>query len=75
MRQEASQFRGNIAFCSKNAMNFTTQSRRDDLISLNYILIYLFQGDFAILSDLCNIDYFEQVKKRKNEASPESLCG
>ena len=68
-------FIGNLALSSKNAMNFTTQSRRDDLISLNYILIYLFQGDFEILTDLGTGDFFEQVKKRKNEATPESLCG
>lgn len=68
-------FRGNMAFCSKNAMNFETQSRRDDLISLNYILLYLHQGKYEILRNLKNEGQFDQLKQRKNESTPESLCG
>ena len=37
-------FNGNLAFCSKNAMNFSVTSRRDDLISLTYMLLYMHQG-------------------------------
>ena len=42
LEQTGQSFNGNLAFCSKNALNFMTQSRRDDLISLNYILLYLY---------------------------------
>ena len=34
-------FRGNIVFSSVNQLNFKTTSRRDDIISLFYLLIYL----------------------------------
>jgi len=54
-------FRGNMAFCSKHTMSFRTQSRRDDLISLNYILLYLHQGKFDILKDLED-NQFEVLK-------------
>jgi hypothetical protein len=36
-----SMFKGNMLFASYNQMNFGTTSRKDDLISLYYILIYL----------------------------------
>ena len=34
-------FKGNVMFGSLHAMNFNTSSRRDDLISLFYYLVYL----------------------------------
>lgn len=34
-------FKGNFIFASVNAFNFTTLSRRDDFISLCYLLIYM----------------------------------
>ena len=37
-------FRGNMMFCSIHQMNFKTTSRRDDLISLCYLLSYLLNG-------------------------------
>ena len=42
---------------------------------MNYILLYLHQGKFDILKDLDSDIVFDQVKKRKNEATAESLCG
>lgn len=36
-------FQGNIVFSSVNQLNFKTTSRRDDLISLFYLLVYLLQ--------------------------------
>ncbi len=38
-------FTGNLALSSKYAMNFDTVSRRDDLISLTYLLIYMIDGN------------------------------
>lgn len=38
-------FRGNVIFASKNLFNLDTPSRRDDLISLCYLLLYLIDGD------------------------------
>ena len=42
-------FKGNIIFASKNAFNLLTQSRRDDLISLCYLLLYIIDGDLPFL--------------------------
>lgn len=39
-----------MIFASKNAFNLFTQSRRDDLISLCYLLVYLIDGDLTFLS-------------------------
>lgn len=44
-------FRGNMIFASKNAYNLYTQSRRDDLISLCYLLIFLIDGDLKFLKN------------------------
>ena len=38
-------------FASPNALNFTTLSRRDDLIQLCYILLYLVDGDLVFMQD------------------------
>jgi hypothetical protein len=38
---EVSTFRGNMIFGSLNQLNFMTTSRRDDLISLCYMMIYM----------------------------------
>lgn len=42
-------FKGNIIFASRNAFNLLTQSRRDDLISLCYFLLYTIDGDLPFL--------------------------
>ena len=39
--ENQTKFIGNLSLSSKNAMNFMTVSRRDDLISLTYLLIYM----------------------------------
>ena len=38
---EVDEFRGNIRFASAHRLNFRTASRRDDIISLCYILCFL----------------------------------
>ena len=42
-------FFGNIAMGSVNAMNYKSVSRRDDLISLTYLLVYMIQGHLQVL--------------------------
>ena len=39
--QNVKVFRGNIMFASPNQLNFRATSRRDDLISLVYLIIYM----------------------------------
>jgi len=73
-------FQGNMIFASKNAFNMKTQSRRDDLISLCYFLLYLVDGDLAFLQDENDDDApdqqeeFSRIKKMKNLLTPELLC-
>ena len=48
--EELKYSKGNIAFASNNAMNGIVPSRRDDLISLTYMLLYMLIGSFEFLS-------------------------
>ena len=47
--RQAQEFMGNMALSSKYSMNFCTLGRRDDLISLAYLLIYLHSGHLEFL--------------------------
>ena len=38
---EVETFRGNIMFASMNQLNFTSTSRRDDMIAMCYLVIYM----------------------------------
>ena len=49
IKMEHKEFQGNLAFSSKNAFNEITLSRRDDLISLVYMLLYLSSGRMAFI--------------------------
>jgi serine/threonine protein kinase len=51
-------FRGNMIFASRNQLQFYATSRRDDLISLCYVLIYLLnEGSLlTIFADSTNCD-------------------
>lgn len=68
-----------MIFASKNAFNMKTQSRRDDLISLCYFLLYLVDGDLTFLQnddeeDQNQQEEFSRIKKMKNMLTPEMLC-
>ena len=45
-------FRGNRIFASPNSMNMGSPSRKDDLVSLYYTLVYLIDGDLPFLTDV-----------------------
>lgn len=63
-------FSGNMIFASKNAFNMRTQSRRDDLISLCYFLLYLVDGDLAFLeqnSESSKGENSQDASKQKEE--------
>ena len=47
--EKRSNFMGNLALSSSYAMNFSAVSRRDDLISLCYLLVYIIQGKLDFL--------------------------
>jgi hypothetical protein len=42
-------FKGNFIFASVNALNYITQSRRDDFISLCYMLVYFIDADLPFI--------------------------
>ena len=54
--EELKYSKGNIAFASNNVMNGVVPSRRDDLISLTYMLLYMLVGSFEFLSVNIQVD-------------------
>jgi serine/threonine protein kinase len=74
-------FKGNFIFASVNAFNFRSLSRRDDLISLTYLLVYMIDGTLPFIIDLGNPRTpeirrleFNQTKEIKNKITAEELC-
>lgn len=63
LKCERRQFQGNLAFSSKNAFMEMTLSRRDDLISLVYMLTYLASGKLPFIKH--NIPLIDQVPRIK----------
>ena len=71
------QFRGNVVFASANSLNFHNTSRKDDLISLVYLLIYLAQGHlncFVMPNQPKVIDLMHIVQEKKTLMTLEQLC-
>jgi hypothetical protein len=61
--EEVASFNGNLAFASLNTLNFKRPSRKDDLISLCYLLISLLNG--GVLPYLTLLDDFQESAERK----------
>ena len=77
-KEEVETFRGNMIFASLNQLNFKVTSRRDDLISLCYLLIYMLNR-----ANLPGIDLtrrydrnqsFKQARTAKLGYTLDSLC-
>ena len=69
-------FCGTVRYASIAAHSNCSQSRKDDLESIIYILIYMFKGKLP-WQDIKNKDKYEKRKiigKLKKETTPESLC-
>lgn len=60
-------FHGNAVFASENAQAFWEQSRRDDMISLIYLLIFFINGRLEWLAKFKNSEpnYFKKVAAMK----------
>ena len=43
-REQTQTFKGNISFSSLNQMDFWSTSRRDDIISLGYMMVVILNG-------------------------------
>ena len=64
-----------MAFSSKNAFMELTLSRRDDLISVIYLLIYLATGDIPFVSKSRSLeDQVGRIKRLKNRFTPKQFC-
>lgn len=76
--QEIGTFRGNMIFASANQLNFQMTSRRDDLISLSYVLIYLLNNGnlqgIDLSSNMSRNESFIQAKNAKENISIEDTC-
>lgn len=82
--QKEKMFQGNLIFASKNTFNMQTHSRRDDLISLCYFMLYLVDGDLAFLKNDqeeedeqqsgWKQEEFLRIKNLKNTLSTEAIC-
>lgn len=79
-------FQGNLIFASKHCFNLLAHSRRDDLISLSYLLLYIIDGDLLFLAKdgdtqqevaddkQFNQIEFQRIRELKNNMSPKMLC-
>ena len=67
---------GNARYSSINALNGGTQSRRDDLESLGYVLIYLILGRLPWQGYISHSkeDKYYKIKEIKANTTPEELC-
>ena len=75
--RKVSKFEGNIIFSSFNAQNLRSNSRRDDLISLSYLLVYCLEGTLPWLEideNLEPLEEFRLAKEIKNNCTTETLC-
>lgn len=71
-------FRGNITFASLNQMKFHSTSRRDDLISLFYLMVYMLKrGNLPGLNIKDDTDVNEEfkiVRDAKQNQTSKDLC-
>ena len=67
---------GNVRYSSINALEGGTQSRRDDLESLGYMLIYLCLGRLPWQGLLSNSkeDKYYRIREVKKKVTPSELC-
>ena len=67
---------GNARYSSINALDGGSQSRRDDLESLGYLLIYLLIGRLPWQGYISHSkeDKYYKIKQIKKQTTPEQLC-
>ena len=72
-------FKGSMLFASKNSFKFLRTSRRDDLISLVYIIIFMIDIDrLKFINEVEGIakkEKFKIIKDQKLAMSVKDLCG
>lgn len=69
-------FVGTLEFTSRTSLNFDRKSRRDDVESIFYILIYLFKGTLPwsrFKEDLTKLEQYKQTKNCMESIDPKNL--
>jgi len=74
--QKKALFVGNPRFCSINALKGLEVSRRDELESIGYIIMYLLRGDlpWQILKFKNREDFYHKIREKKRITSVKELC-
>ena len=71
-------FQGNILFSSINQLSFHSTSRRDDLISLFYLMVYLFKKGqlpgVKVTSDMDVNEEFRLIRDVKKSQKTSDVC-
>jgi hypothetical protein len=66
-----------MIFATSNQFEFKVSSRRDDLISMSYLMIFLFKGGsvpFIAPPNLSKRDIFNFIHNVKTKTTNETFC-
>ena len=68
-------YKGNVLFSSSYTLNYSAPSRRDDLISLVYLLVYIATGKIPFVDPYVCIEFqFKYIKYKRRKIIAADLC-